>query len=239
MNDFKNELRGLINVKSLTSLFFLGILFLDGLGAVFPSHLDRRITLFIPIPLIFIVYVLNANKKNKLFLLSIVFNFLGIYTFNNPYQEYNSIGIIFHAIAFFIYGIILFKQYQIISINSLLKFSIIILLFIVIPSIIFSKGIIKMQASYEMMLYLFSISTFILGTFMLYINSKTKTNRFLVFVIVSIFISSYSQGYNLFIEDCGFMEFLAVIFFNLTHFFMCWYLIRVSRNTSQEIGAIT
>ena len=96
-----------------------------------------------------------------------------------------------------------------------------------------------MQASYEMMLYLFSISTFILGTFMLYINSKTKTNRFLVFVIVSIFISSYSQGYNLFIEDSGFMEFLAVIFFNLTHFFMCWYLIRVSRNTSQESGAIT
>ena len=235
----KNELQELINEKPLTSLFFFGILFLDALGAILPSYLDRRITLFIPIPLIFIVYALNANKKNKLFLLSLVFNFLGICTFNNPYQEYNSIGVIFHAIAFFIYSIILFKQYQIISIKNFLKFSIIILLFIVIPSIIYSKGIIKMQVSYEIMLYLFSISTFILGTFMLYVNNKTNTNRFLVFAIVSIFLSSYSQGYNLFIEDSNFMEFLAVIFFNLTHYFMCWYLIRVSRNMCQESVVIT
>ncbi len=227
----KNELRELINEKPLTSLFFIGILFLDALGAVFPDYLDRRITLFFPIPLIFIVYILNANRKNKLFLLSVVFNFLGVCTFNNPYQEYNTIGIIFHAIAFFIYSTILFKKYKTISAKNFLRFSIIVVLFIVIPSIIYSKGIIKMNISYQIMLYLFSISTFIFGTFMLYLNNKTNTNRFLVFAIVSILFSSYSQGYNLFIEDSHFMEFLAVIFFNLTHYFMCWYLIRESRNT--------
>ena len=225
----KNEIRELISQKALASILFIGILFLDALGAVFPKYLDRQVTLFIPLPLIFIIHIVNANKKSKLFLLSLVFNFLGIYYFNNPYEAYNSLGIIYHTIAFFIYFFILFKHYQTVNVKRILKFSLLIIILVVIPAIIYSEGMRKMLLLHETIWYVFSVTIFMFSASLLYMSNKTKTNRFLLFSTVSILFSSYLQGYHLFMKKNDFLEFFSVIFFNLTHYFMCWYLIEKSR----------
>ncbi len=207
----------------------MGILFLDALGAIFPEYLNRQVTLFIPIPLLFIIHILNANKKDKLFLLSLVFHFLGLYYFNNAFKEYNALGIIFHTIAFFIYAFILFKHYQGTHIRRFLKFALIMVTLVGIPTVIYSAGMRKMLVLHETIVYVVSVTVFAFSASLLYVNDKTKANRFLLLATVSILISSYSQGYNLFMKKSDFLEFFAVIFFNLTHYFMCWYLIVKSR----------
>lgn len=225
----KTEIKELIGQKALLSILFIGILILDALGAIFPEYLDRHVTLFIPIPLIFVIHILNARKKDKLFLLSLVFHFLGIYYFNNPYEAYNALGIVFHTIAFFIYAFILFKHYQITSLKRVLKFAFAIVILVSIPTVIYSDGMSKMLVLQETIVYVFSVTLFIFSASVLYMNSKTKTNRFLLLATISILMSSYFQGYNLFMKKNDFLEFFAVIFFNLTHYFMCWYLIAKSR----------
>ncbi|WP_303318912.1 hypothetical protein Q4Q34_05525 [Flavivirga abyssicola] len=232
MKILKNEIRELVRQKVLVSIFFIGIIFLDALGAILPKYLDRQITLFIPLPLICIIHIINANKINKWFLLSLVFNVVGLYHFNHPYKAYNALGIILHAIAFLIYFLILFKHYQVVNIKRVLKFSFLIVILAAVPTLIYSEGMNEMRLFYETLLYAFFVTIFVFSASLLYSNNKTKANRFLLFSTISILISSYLQGYNLFMEKTSLLEFLAIILFNLTHYFMCWYLIEKSRKVN-------
>ncbi len=225
----RTELKELVGQKSLVVLLFLGILFLDALGAVFPNILNRQVTLFIPIPLISINYLINVKRINWLFLLSLGFNFLGLFNFNNAYQTFNSVGIIYHTIAFIIYLFIIVKDYNGVSVKRVLKLSILIILLVVVPVFILSKGIKQMFIFNETIIYVFFVTVYMISALLLFLNSKTKTYRFLLFSAVFILCSSYFQGYNLFMTDSSISEFFAVITFNLTHFFMCLFLIEKAK----------
>ncbi|AUP79838.1 hypothetical protein C1H87_14450 [Flavivirga eckloniae] len=232
MKVLKNEIRDLVSQKVLVSIFYIGIIFLDALGSVFPNYLNRQVTLFMPLPLVFIIHVLNAKKKSKLFLLSLVFHFLGLYYFNNPYKAYNGWGIVFHGIAFFLYFLILYRHFQIVSTKRVLKFSFLIMILVGIPTAIYFEGMKKAFLLQETMLYVCCVTLFIFSASILYMENKTKTNRFLLFAAVSILISAYLQGYHLFMGKSDFLVFSSIIFFNLTHYFMCWYLIEKSKQKS-------
>jgi hypothetical protein len=222
------ELWKLLNQKILVNFIFFGIVFLDALGAILPKYLDRKVTMFAAFPLILCIYLLNASKKNILFIISLFFNFLGIYNFNNPYERYNSAGLIYHTIAFFIYCIILFRDIQIINWKTVLKLAIPIVLFVLISVSIYSDGMRTMLVFKETILYVSSATIFMLGTFLLSLNKKTTVNYTLILSGISILLSSVFQGYNLFLEKNKFLGFFAIIFFNLTHYLVCLYLIKKS-----------
>ncbi len=225
----KKELKELFNQKGLLSLLFLGIILLDALGAIFPKYLNRQITLFLAIPLIFVIHILKTRKISKLFLLSLILNFLGIYNFNHPYEKYNALGLIYHALGFFIYFIILFRRFKIVSIKRILKYAALIILFVIVPTVIYSEGMSKRFIFSETMFYVFCLTLFVFSAIFLYVNNKTKANLYLFLSAISVTYSAYVQGYNLFVESLDILEFLAIILFDLTHFFMCWYVIIQSR----------
>lgn len=222
----REEFKDLVKQKGLVSVLFLGIIFLDALGAFFPEYLNRQITLFLPLPLILIIYIINTDEISILFLLSLVFNILGIYNFNHPFETYNAIGIVFHTLAFLLYFVILFNRIRLISIRSVLKFSILIVLLVSVPCILYSEGMSKMLIFNETMFYVFSVTIFMFSAVLLYINRKTRINLILFSSAITILCSSYFQGYNLFMKGLDVLEFLAIILFNLTHYLMCWYLIK-------------
>lgn len=226
---FFHDLLELISNKLIFNVFFFGIVFLDGLGAVYTEHLNRQVTIYIPIPLIFIIYIINIKKKEILFLTSLVFHFLGIYYFNAPYEKFSSLGILFHSIAFLMYFIILFKHYEIINIKKVLINSGIVMVLAFIPTIIYAKGMRERMMFNDLMLYITIVILFISSALLLYITHKTKANRYLLFSAICLLLSSYSQGYNLFMEKTNVLVAFAVIFFNLTHFSICWFLVEKQR----------
>lgn len=188
--------------------------------------------MFAAFPLILFIYLLNASKKNILFIISLFFNFLGIYNFNNPYERYHSTGLIYHTVAFFIYCIILFKYFQIVNLKKVLKLAIPIMLLVLIPVSIYSDGMHTMLVFKEAILYVSSATIFMFGAFLLFLNKKNKVNYILMLSGISVLLSSCFQGYNLFIEKNKFLGFFAVIFFNLTHYLMCLYLVKRSYGVS-------
>lgn len=222
----KNGLLELLNQKILVDFIFIGIIFLDALGAILPVYLDRKVTMFAAFPLIFLIYLLNAKKASRLFIISLCFNFLGICNFNNPYEKYNSTGLIYYAIALLIYCVILFRSLQGVSMKMVLKLSIPMMLIVVIPAIIYSDGMSSMLILKETLLYVIFATIFVFSAFLKYIIEKTKVNYILLLSAISIVVSAYFQGYNLFMKGSDILRFSAVIFFNLTHYFMCLYLLK-------------
>lgn len=228
----ETELLELFSQKILLNFVFFGFVFLDALGAVFPNHLNRKITMFVAFPLILFIYVLNTNKKNVLYIISLFFNFLGIYHFNNPYGKYDSTGLIYHAIAFFIYCVILFRHFKTFNMKTVLKLAIPLILFVCMLVYVYSDGMVVMLVFKEMVLYVFSATVFVFIAFLLFLNKKNKVNYVLMLSGISILLSSCFQGYNLFLDKNNLFNFFAVIFFNLTHYLMCLYLIKRSSGKS-------
>ncbi len=229
----KNELKDLISNKSLLILLFFGILFLDAFGAMFPNILNRQVTLFLPLPIIFVNYLLKANRKNKWFLLSLVLNFLGIVNFNTVYETYGSLGLWFHSLAFFCYIVILVKHYsREISLKRTFVYSAVIVCLVTFFLVLYAKGIKKMLIFYDILLYVLFVTLFVIFAVVLYETNRTKKNRFLLFSAVFIFSSTCFQGYNLFLEPSGSFLFLAIIGLNLTHYFMSKFLLEKEKHFS-------
>lgn len=226
---FINELKALFKEKKLLHLVFFGITILEGLGTIFNKFLDREITVFIPLLLILIIYLVNTEKMDLIFLISLVLNFIGMCYFNSAFNYFNPIGLIIYAMAYISYTVILFKNYELINAKKLLKISIIIITLITVPVVIYTRGINKMDIFNESMLYILSASIFITSAIVFFLNNKTKVNYLLFYSGISILLNSYFQGYNLFMEASTLFQCLAVILFNLTHYFMCMFLIEKSK----------
>jgi hypothetical protein len=234
--DNQSFLKEFFKGKLIFNFLFFWLVFLDALGAVFPEFLDRRITIFIPLPLILLIYFLNAEKKSILFILAIVINFLGQYKFNNAYQVFDSLGLVMLGLGFFIYFIILFKEYGILNIKTVMKYGAIIFTFIGVPLIFYIDGIEKKMVYNEIIIYIFMMVLFVFSTLVLYLKKRTKLNNLLLFATISVQINCYSDGYNLFVESSNLLVFFSAASFNLTHYFMCWYMIKSYKN---EVSVIS
>ncbi|XCF06789.1 lysoplasmalogenase family protein [Tamlana crocina] len=228
----KEELVELFSQKKLANLMFFGIVFLDALGAVFPEYLNRKITLFIPFPLILVIYLASTRKVNKWFVLALVLNFFGICYFNNPYQRYDSTGLVFHAMAYLVYCFILFRPSKTIGVKKILFVLASLALLVLVPLAFYYDGIKQTVVFNATILYVCLTALYILSAVLVYISRKTETHRFLLFSAISILLSSYFQGYNLFMEKNDLLNFFAVICFNLAHYLMCCYLVQ----RSEEVG---
>lgn len=224
------HIKELVIEKKFLNLLFFGILFLDALGTVFNESLNRQITILVPIPLLVIIFLVNTKKINILFLVSLGFNFLGIFYFNNIYTEYNSFGLIWHALAYIIYFVILFKNFNLININLFLKFTLLIVFLVIVPLIYYTEGILKMGVFNETMFYVFAAIIFIVTAFLSYVNNKTKTNKLLLFSGISLLLNSYCEANNLFMDHSDLLQFFSIIFFNLTQYFMCMYVVKNAIN---------
>jgi len=206
-------------------VFFLGILSVDALGAVFLDYLDRKITLFIPLPLLLICYILNTNKyRNKLFIVALCLLFLGLMYFNNPFQKISSWGLIFTGLAFLVYFLIFYNQLNIVSIKKVFLFGLLILFIVGIPLFIYSDGINKRQMLGAAAFYVFSVTLFLFCALVVFFKTKNN-NKWILAAVLSVILNTYFQGYNMFNSRIVGLEFLAVIFFNLTHYFIACYLI--------------
>lgn len=226
------ELWELLCQKILLNYIFLGIIFIDALGAVLPTYFNRKVTMFASFPLIFIIYMLNTNKRSLLFILTIIFNFLGICNFNNPYQEYNSKGLIYHVIAFLVYSVLLFKRFKQVDVKLALKLVAVLMVLVGIPFMIFFEGMNQMFILQETALYVLSATIFVFSAFLLGLTNKTKLNKFLIVSATFVFLSSCFQGANLFLNRYALFNFFAIIFFNLAHYAMCCYMIKFSYRKS-------
>lgn len=231
----KEELLELFSQKKLVHLIFFGIVFLDALGAVFPEYLNRKITMFVPFPLILVIYLINTKKSgNKLFLLALGLNFFGIFYFNNPYERYSSIGLVCHAIAYFIYSLIIYRNTKLIMPKKILWILLVLGLLVVVPVKIYSEGMHEMLVFNSALLYVFFGTIYIFMALLVCITKRSKANCFLLFSATSILLSSYFQGYNLFIDSNDLLLLVAVICFNLTHYLMCCYLMQYSGAVEQN-----
>ncbi|NJX15321.1 hypothetical protein [Tamlana crocina] len=228
----KEELLELFSQKKLASLMFFGIVFLDALGAISPEYLNRKITIFIPFPLLTVIYLINTRKVNAWFVLTLVLNFLGIYYFNNPYERYNSTGLIFHSVAYLVYCYILFRPFKNFSLKKVLSVLGPLTLLVLVPLAFYYDGIKQTVVFNATILYVCLTALYILSAVLVYVSRKTETHRFLLFSAISILLSSYFQGYNLFMEKNDLFNFFAVICFNLAHYLLCCYLVRQSKGVS-------
>jgi len=226
------ELLELLVHRKLSSLMFFGIVGLDALGAVFPEYLNRKITMFVPFPLLFVLYLLNAEKLNKLFLAALVFNLMGVYNFNNPYGLYNPTGLIYHTVAYLLYSIVLLQKIKTVRLNKVLKLATVLILFVAIPlKLWYYEGIKDVFFFNETLLYIISGTLYVFLAILTYMTHKTVTGRFLLFSAISILLGSYFQGYNLFINKNDLLNFFAVVSFNLTHYLLCCYLVTSEAET--------
>lgn len=162
------SLKDLVKSKYFLYILFFGILFLDALGIVFPKYFNRHVTIFVPLPLILIIYLISARKKSILFVASIICNVLGIYYFNGADGKSKGIGIIFHAVAFCIYFVILFRHYIIFSIHQILKVSILVAGIAAVPLIAFSEGLKEMFLFNEINVYAISTSLYMISALLLF-----------------------------------------------------------------------
>lgn len=212
--------------RKLSNLMFFGIVFLDALGAIFPEYLNRKVTMFVPFPILFVLYLLNAEKANKLFLLALGLNFFGVCNFNNPYGQYNSVGLVYHGIAYIMYSVILLRGLKAVGRLKMLILAAVLLLLVVIPvRFLYYEGIKDTFVFWETLIYIVSGSLYMLLAILTYLVYKTQIARFLLFSAMSILLSAYFQGYNLFIDKNDLLNFFAVIGFNLAHYFLCCYLV--------------
>ncbi|WP_372938231.1 hypothetical protein, partial [Seonamhaeicola sp.] len=183
------ELWELLCQKILLNYIFFGIIFIDALGAVLPTYLDRKVTMFASFPLIFVIYMLNTNKRSLLFILAIIFNFLGICNFNNPYQEYNSKGLLYHVIAFLLYSVLLFKRFKKVDTKLAFKLAVVLIVLVGVPFTVYFKGMNQMLVLQETTLYVLSATVFVFSALLLGLSNKTKLNKFLIVSAILVFIS--------------------------------------------------
>lgn len=233
----KREIKDLAGHKSLLVFLFFGILFLDAFGAIFPEFFNRRITLFLPLPIILIHYLINAKNKNKLFLITVGLNLLGLVNFNTVYEAYDSLGVMFHTFAYFGYFIIVFKyHYEIIDLRNIFRYSLLIMTLVSVFVVLYSEGIKRMLIFYDTLLYIASVTLFMIFAVVLRVVRKTTASKFLMFSVISIFLSSCFQGYNLFVKPFGIALFFAIIGLNLTHFFMVKFLLEQEREKKKILA---
>ncbi len=228
----KKEFLDLFRNRSLVHVLFLGFLVLDGLCFLFPDYFINNIVAYIFYPFLLLVYGAYAKERRFVFILAIMFNALGEYLFSNTFETYNPMGLVFHGLSFFIYTYMLYNLFGLISLKVIVKFSVPMVLFIWLPTWVFSKGMCEQNMFNEVLFYVFAITLYIFSVFALNSSIKSKCNRYLLASVCFFIANGYLGAYNVFVFRNEFSIFIGDLFVYLAHYLICWFFVIYHKSKS-------
>ncbi len=224
----KSKLRELLKNKRLANSIFLGFLCIDGLGVVYPEFFNRNAILYVLFPYILVVYFSHVKQCNILYVIALCFCAISEYFIDIILQAYgNSIGLLFRGVTFGIYAYLLFNALKVIKPLTVIWFTLPMFVFIWLPTWWYAPGFEKMNAFYEAICYIVTVTLFIFATVTSYKTKKTKANLYLLVAAIVLLIASYFEAYNTFICEGRLVMMVGSILFYLTHYLVCWYFIEV------------
>lgn len=207
--------------KILTYLYLLFVL-LDAIGVIFPDIIYRKYTTFVPIPVLFLLYLYSVKKVNWFFLTSLIATFFGIIFFN--IEAYFKIALIFYAIGVFLYVIICLKTAEVIPIKTIVIATIPFLIVYLVPLILYSDAV-QSEIFNFIMIYVFCVGLFFFITTLVYMNKPNKINLWLLSSGVVFLISTIIHGYNLFFKFLITIRVGVVLTFLFMHYAMYKYIV--------------
>lgn len=206
----------------LTYLYFF-LMIIDAFGVVFPDIIQRKYITFLPIPVLFILYLFSIKKVNWIYIAAIFFTFLGIIFFNTV--SYFKIALIFYGIGVCLYVIISLKTAAVIPIKTIAIATIPFLIVYLVPLFFFYDAV-QLDIFNYIMFYVFFVGLFFFIATLVYINQKNNTNLWLLCSGILFLISTTIHGYNLFFEYLTSIRVGIVITFLGMHFCMYKYVIK-------------
>lgn len=213
--------------------FFIGIIVLiivlaNGFGDIISNYIDRSITTYIAVPVILIYYYINSKHSDYVYMLSFVFTFLGMTYFNISTNTLQPIGIVFYGIALLIYIYKLIENTEVFSLKMVLYFALpfsivaITIMYLLLKDL--DENMFLTVAFYSMLVSVF----FYISVFNYRVKQNAKTLKLLISGIL-LTISAICSGYNYFIDYKLPFRVLEVFTLTFFHFFMCLYMVDVSK----------
>lgn len=221
----KKEFLDLLRNRSFVHILFVGFLLLDGFSFLYPQYFTSKLIAFIFFPFILIIYCVYAAERKVIFIAATVLNALGECLFSNTFENYNPIGLIFHGFSLFIYAYMLFSLLGLIKLRVIAKFSIPMVLFIWLPTWIFSRGMNSQNMFKEALFYVFSVTLYVFSVFALNSSIRLKYNLYALASAFFLITSAYVAGYNVFVHRNSFSILVGDFFFYLSHYLICWFFV--------------
>ncbi|WP_420573127.1 hypothetical protein [Kordia sp.] len=205
--------------KILTYLYFF-LALADALGVVFSDIIHRKYTTFLPVPVLFILYLYSVKKVNWLYIFSLIFTFIGIIFFN--IQSYFNIALIFYALGVCLYVVISLKTAEVIPVKNIGIATIPFLIVYLVPFILYSDAVQSEVFNY-IIFYVFFVGLFFFISILVYVNKQNTANLWLFSSGIVFLFSTIIHGYNIFFEFLVPIRVGVVITFLFMHYAMYRY----------------
>ncbi len=222
-----------MSLKKLLFILFIGSVVFDCIRILYPEYVYGSVSIYFPIPILMIMYLINCKKMNYMYVMALVFTCLGVVLVNKGGEVGFGIGIISYAIGVILYCIIIIPKLDNISTRSILYLSLPFLLVFLIPYIYYSDYIVDSFLSVAF--YVFSVGFFALSSILVYISSKTKTNSWLMYSGSIFIISTIVAGYGIFVNKTVSTSVFIVISFNAMHYCMGRYVLLNKKINNSQI----
>ncbi len=221
----KKEFLDLFKQRTLVHVLFLGFLILELVSFLFSEYFIEKIVAYIFFPFLLCAYLRYATQRKIAFVLAVLLNLLGEYFFSNTFETYNPIGLVFHGFSFFVYAYMLFSLFGLISLKVIMKFSIPMIVFIWLPTWLFSRGMNEQDMFNESLFYVFAVTLYIFSVFALHSTIKSKNTVYLKVSVFFLVASAYIAAYNVFVGRSGLSVLAGDFFFYVAHYLICWFFI--------------
>jgi len=210
--------------KFITLLIFFSFVFIDTLGVILPNIIDRQIITYFPIPILVLAFVLFTKFSRPLHIIALIFTFLGVCFFSTNLDKQQRIGLLFYTCGIIIYIYNILKVQNVFNLNSVIKYALIFILVLVIPTLFYLNHIDK-SLFYPIVFYINSVGFLFYVSILSYVNSKTRYNKALLISGILLALSTIFAGHNLFMGKSSFTSMLNIATFLLAHFYMSRYAI--------------
>jgi len=174
-------------------------------------------------------FYLSGKKINFLYVLALICHFLGITFFNVVNESYSSYGIVFYALGYITYGIILYREAKNINFKKYLKYLYLIIGVCISLISIYHEGVMEMGIVNVVLFYFFSLSFFSFIAVIIIKRHLLAVKYFLLASVILVLLNAYANGSNLFDGRKEFVIITAILTFNFTHYFFACYLLSIKR----------
>jgi hypothetical protein len=221
----KCEALNVLKKNYIPNSLFLIVLILNALSTLYPKTMLQFHTLYLVFPLLFLVYLLQAKKRKSLYMVALLLAGIGEISFNKTLKNCNTIGLCFQALSLLTYAFIIYKSFQIINLRHVARFVIPMLLFVWLPTWIFSKDMLRIGILSETIFYAIAIAFFSFMVLVNFFKHKEKNSLLLLYAISALLFAAYLEGYNLFLESGKLVILLGNSLFYLAHYLICLFFI--------------
>lgn len=220
-----------MQLHKVTFFIVIAAVLLETLSEAFPKFIPVNIFTFLVPPALLIHYYVSTQKENYLYVLALLFVFLGIIFYNISIGKQDVIGVVFYVISVIIYIGVVLKLGIDFSTKSIFKIAVPFIIFFIIPTFFLLQEV-NDSTFYVSVLYAFAIGVFLCFGVLDVLDSKQPFSIYLLLSGVFITIATMLSGYVTFVNNLFFLQVLEVPIYSLSHFFMCLYVIDRTNNNN-------